>query len=246
MEREKRGGTQGVGKKLYSVASHAAKMGWDFADPGAPSWTKQITRVGRISSVEGPRIRLVDGGALEDVDLLCFATGYLYAFPFCHPADQPWALHPLTRPPPPPPSSSSSSTPPPSAHPHPHLQGGFRVHNLDETQLFYFPDPSFAFLVLHTQVVPFPLAEYQARAIAARWSGRKVFALEPMSDEETESKEVHVLAVPKEYEYEQMLLERIGEGTPVADSDTHWGPVPAWKPVARQEGPAKRRLELGY
>ncbi|CAH7682206.1 hypothetical protein PPACK8108_LOCUS14976, partial [Phakopsora pachyrhizi] len=29
-------------KKLYSVASHPSKLGWDFRDPKAPSWTKLI------------------------------------------------------------------------------------------------------------------------------------------------------------------------------------------------------------
>ncbi|KAA1105705.1 hypothetical protein PGT21_016073 [Puccinia graminis f. sp. tritici] len=246
-EAEAGGGGQGGRKiKLYSVASHPAKLGWDFADPEAPGWTKQITSVPRFARIEGHKIWLVDGRLLEDIDLLCFATGYLYHFPFCWPLDQPWNTHPLTHPPPipePPPPPPPSFVQEPSNLPFP---GAVRVHHLDQTQLFYYPDPSFGFLVLQTQVVPFPLAEYQARAIAARWSGRSPFAIVPMTDNETESKTVHGLSAPKEFEYEDELLERIGEGGEEGDNESHWGRVPAWKYKAREETAAKRRLELGY
>ncbi|PLW10231.1 hypothetical protein PCANC_19931 [Puccinia coronata f. sp. avenae] len=250
MLREQEAVTRGIvsTKKLYSVASHPATMGWDFNDPAAPSWAKLITTVPRFESVQGGLIRLVDGRTLEDVEVLCFATGYLYAFPFCHPADEPWSAHPLTRPPPTPPTSSSPPNLPSPAAGAASLDdflGGFRVHHLDQTQMFYYPDPSLAFLVLNSQVIPFPLAEYQARAIAARWSGRKPFALERMEDEETESKGVHALPTPKDFEYEDRLLARIGEGGAL-DTDTHWGSVPEWKYKAREQTPAKRRLELGY
>ncbi|PLW14546.1 hypothetical protein PCASD_20398 [Puccinia coronata f. sp. avenae] len=152
MLREQEAATRGVvsRKKLYSVASHPATMGWDFNDPAAPSWAKLITTVPRFESVQGGLIRLVDGRTLEDVDVLCFATGYLYTFPFCNPADEPWSAHPLTRPPPTPPTSSSPPDLPSPAAGAASLDdflGGFRVHHLDQTQMFYYPDPSLAFLV---------------------------------------------------------------------------------------------------
>ncbi|KAH9466606.1 hypothetical protein KEM48_000383 [Puccinia striiformis f. sp. tritici PST-130] len=245
-EKEQEGQSE-ASKKLYSVASHPAQMGWDFNDPEAPSWTKLITTVPRFEMIEGDKIRLADGRILADIDVLCFATGYLYAFPFCKPTDSPWATHPLVHPPPIPTDHSHNLELPTSTH---HdtcngLQGGLRVHHLDSTQLFFYPDPSFAFLVLNSQVIPFPLAEYQARAIAARWSRRKEFSIIPMEDEETESKVVHALPSPREFEYENQLLERIGEGGEL-DTQTHWGSIPAWKYLARKETPAKRRLELGY
>ncbi|KAI9601312.1 hypothetical protein H4Q26_001127 [Puccinia striiformis f. sp. tritici PST-130] len=217
-EKEQEGQSE-ASKKLYSVASHPAQMGWDFNDPEAPSWTKLITTVPRFEMIEGDKIRLADGRILADIDVLCFATGYLYA------------SHSL-------PTSTHHDT-------CNGLQGGLRVHHLDSTQLFFYPDPSFAFLVLNSQVIPFPLAEYQARAIAARWSRRKEFSIIPMEDEETESKVVHALPSPREFEYENQLLERIGEGGEL-DTQTHWGSIPAWKYLARKETPAKRRLELGY
>ncbi|OAV91923.1 hypothetical protein PTTG_07411 [Puccinia triticina 1-1 BBBD Race 1] len=232
------------GKKLYSVASHPAKMGWDFGDPAAPSWTRQITRVPRVARIEGGKLWLVDGRPLEDVDLLCFATGYLYDFPFCRPHDPPWAAHPLTLPPPLPPTllppDPAPSGPPTLSKP------GLRVHHLDRTQLFFYPDPSLAFLVLVHQAVPFPVAEHQARAVAARWSGRRPFALHPMDDEHTESKEVHAMPPPKEFEYENLLLDCIGEGAACHDDQACWKYVPAWKYKAREDTAANRRLELGY
>lgn len=232
-------------KKLYSVASHPCQLGWDFNDPSAPSWTKLITSVPRFERIEQDKIYLVDGTILEDVDLLCFATGYLYSFPFCRSDDRPWKDHPLTK-------TLSPSSLSQSNHPAPHqtsnhkLIGGVRVHHLDQTQTFYYPDPSFAFLVLNTQVVPFPLAEYQARAIAARWSGRKNFEIFPMENEEEESRAVHELPPPSEFEVENRLLDQIGEGGAGEGDDGKWGYVPDWKVRLRLDGVERRKRELGY
>lgn len=175
-------------KKLYSLSSHPSKLGWDFKDPNAPSWAKSITSVARLKSIEGDQLHLVEGRVLDDVDLVCFATGYLYHFPFCQERPSPWKDHPLTRPPPTPTTSdptpgTSTLTHPHSHRNHRHFIGGLRVHNLDQNQIFYYPDPSPGCLVLNTQVAPFPLSILEER-----------FPIQPMENEDEESREVHALA----------------------------------------------------
>lgn len=55
--------------------------------------------------------------------------------------------------------------------------------NLDQNQIFYYPDPSPGCLVLNTQVAPFPLSILEER-----------FPIQPMENEDEESREVHALA----------------------------------------------------
>ncbi|MBW0491967.1 hypothetical protein O181_031682 [Austropuccinia psidii MF-1] len=229
-------------KRLYSVASHPPKLGWDFNDPSAPSWSRQITTVPRFTHIHGNKIYLENGCMLDDVDLICFATGYLYSFPFCHDSDSPWKANPLICVPSPLAGCASDILEnADSSYP----RAGLRVHNIDENQIFYYPDPSFAFLVLNTQVVPFPLAEYQVRAVTARWSGRRCFPLAPFKNKADETRSVHALPPPQEFEIENKLLELIGEGGD-KDTDDHWGFVPKWKYKSRSEIPETRRRELGY
>jgi hypothetical protein len=82
-----------------------------------------------------------------------YSTGFYFSFPFLRSSDAPWSTHPVTRPPPTPiptPSSTSSSDPvlsetPTSTAP---VDGGLRLHNLDDRFLFYLPDPTAVFLCL--------------------------------------------------------------------------------------------------
>lgn len=96
------------------------------------------------------------------------------------------------------------------------------VHNLDEHSLFYYPDPSLVFLLLHAEVcimykylchaslltgllcistfkaIPWPFSELQARVVAAYWSGTP-FDINPYPDEDSESHSILVLGHPGEY-----------------------------------------------
>ncbi|KAG0149443.1 hypothetical protein CROQUDRAFT_74312 [Cronartium quercuum f. sp. fusiforme G11] len=162
--------------KLYALSAHPPKLGWDLTDPSAPEWTRHIITRPSLASVSELILTLSDNSTINDVDLLFFATGYSYDFPFTHSSDLPWSETPLT-------------------------SSGRRVHHLDQFQTFYFPDPSFAHLALNTSVVPFPLAEHQARAIAALWSGRVKVDLRPFEDEITESNSVHVLIPVRFFRY---------------------------------------------
>ena len=71
------------------------------------------------------------------------------------------------------------------------------VHNLDAYQLFYLPDPTLAFLLLHAEAIPWPFSEMQARVVASYWTGTK-FELGPHPDEDNDSHAVLVLGHPGE------------------------------------------------
>lgn len=129
--------------KLYALSAHPPPIGYDLRDPKAPAWTRFIEAREALESISDSVLNLSDGTKLDDVDLICFATGYRYAFDFCSTSDQPWSRYPLLA------MNENES--------------GRRVHHLDRLQTFYFPDPSFAFLALVTSVVPFPLVEFLLR-----------------------------------------------------------------------------------
>ncbi|KAI5480948.1 dimethylaniline monooxygenase (N-oxide forming) [Pseudohyphozyma bogoriensis] len=99
-----------------------------------------------VERVESKTVWFSDGTSLENVDTIIFATGYYFSFPFANPSHEPFASNPLTIP-----------------VPFARDNGGHRIHHLDERQLFYLPDPTLSFLATQILVVPFPLAQVQAR-----------------------------------------------------------------------------------
>lgn len=82
-----------------------------------------------------------------------------------------------------------------SAHSAADMQEG--VHNLDAHQIFYLPDPTLAFLLLHAEAIPWPFSEMQARVVAAYWSGTPL-ELTPHAEEDSDSHSVLVLGHPGE------------------------------------------------
>ncbi|EGG11659.1 uncharacterized protein MELLADRAFT_90975 [Melampsora larici-populina 98AG31] len=159
--------------KLYSLSNHPSSIGYDFTDPNSPKWTQNILAKPGLKSIQKSSLILEDLSEIHSIDLLIFATGYHYSYDFCHQNDSPWCDYPILN-----------------------YQFKRRLHNVDSLQTFYFHDPSFAFLVINTSVIPFPLAEHQARAIASRWSKKSNFELFPFKNETEESSSVHVL-IPK-------------------------------------------------
>ena len=71
------------------------------------------------------------------------------------------------------------------------------VHNLDAHQIFYLPDPTLAFLLLHAEAIPWPLSEMQARVIASYWSGTPL-ELTPHPEEDSDSHSILILGHPGE------------------------------------------------
>lgn len=78
------------------------------------------------------------------------------------------------------------------------------MHNLDAYQLFYLPDPSIAFLLLHAEAIPWPFSEMQARVVASYWTGTPI-DLRPHADEENDGHSVLVLGHPGEWVFSSPL-----------------------------------------
>lgn len=107
------------------------------------------------------------------------------------------------------------------------------MHNLDQHQLFYLPDPTLVFLLLHAEAIPWPFAEMQARVVASVWSGTP-FEHKPHPREEEDSHSILVLGHPGEFEYAERLLSLIGEGgAEEVDEQGRWGAWADWKKALR-------------
>ncbi|OKL61516.1 hypothetical protein UA08_03105 [Talaromyces atroroseus] len=164
-------------------------------------WTKYITNVARMRTVEAPsshsttgRIITLANEVLDDIDAIIFATGFVARFEFCHSSDAPFDKAPLVRRPDVP---AGSRRPPKDLVDQADLEGGHRVHNLDAYQLFYLPDPTLAFLLLHAEAIPWPFSEMQARVAAAHWTDAPL-KLTPHPQEDVDSHDVLVLGHPGE------------------------------------------------
>ncbi|WVQ74674.1 hypothetical protein IAR50_004278 [Cryptococcus sp. DSM 104548] len=102
---------------------------------------------------------------IDDVDLILFATGYNFAYPFFKSTDAPW---------------DEKSVVDGVIEPQEREGGdllevgglkGLTPKNLDELLMFLKDDRSLAFLVLPYQMVPFPFAQVQARLSSLLWAG---------------------------------------------------------------------------
>ncbi|WVQ81677.1 hypothetical protein IAT38_003802 [Cryptococcus sp. DSM 104549] len=216
-------------KKIYR--SFRSTLRYDIEHE--KGWPKFINNVTPMRIVHGPsdtsstgRIETITDQTLDDVDVIIFATGFVARFEFFRPTDLPFSKAPLVRYP----ATPAGSRPPPaSVVGKSTLEGGHRVHNLDAHQIFYLPDTSLAFLLLHAEAIPWPFSEMQARVIASYWTGTPL-EIKPHEDEENDSHSVLVLGHPGEFTYAENLLKLIGEGGPEeVDEDGKWGSWPGWK-----------------
>ncbi|KAL1408910.1 monooxygenase [Vanrija albida] len=207
-------------------------------------WKDHIHTIGSIDQAWAPsagspagRLRTVDGVELDDVDVIIFATSYVVRFEFLRPADEPFASHPIIHYPQPP---KGSPRPPPELVGKSTYEGGLRAHNLDSFQVFYLPDPTIAFLLLHAEAISWPFAELQAHAVATYWSSSKPAKLVQHPDEANEAHSVVVLGHPAEFDYATKLLAFIGEGGPEeVTSEGKWGEWADWKKRIREFGHSK-------
>ncbi|KAM0792457.1 hypothetical protein ACM66B_005132 [Microbotryomycetes sp. NB124-2] len=217
--------------RVYQSLRSPSKMGIAFDDPTAPAWATEVNIKPTIKSVDQSRVTFSDDTVADDIDVICFCTGYLFSFPFCHSSDEPWNTTPLV----PNPSVAQPIT-------------GLRVHNLDKRDLFFAPDPTCAFMCVQYLVLPFPLAQIQARMAAKYWSGSgqvdlKIEAKEAKDDEQ-ESRESLVYGHPKQYDLHDQWLEEIGEGR--SSNTGLWRETPQMIRDLRLGAKGLRRSVLGY
>ncbi|WWC68858.1 uncharacterized protein I206_102794 [Kwoniella pini CBS 10737] len=141
-------------------------------------WAKYITHVPLISHLSPPSADRPKGVIhfeedekthenleLNDVDVIIFATGYNFMFPFFRPEDRPWNTTQL---------SEGEIKIGERDNGDKWEEGGIKgqgVEGLDELLLFLKGDRTISFPTLSYQNVPFPLAQVQARFTAYLWAG---------------------------------------------------------------------------
>ncbi|GAA5971287.1 hypothetical protein JCM8115_005494 [Rhodotorula mucilaginosa] len=208
--------------RIYQAARSPPALGIPWDAPDAPEYSKEVGVFPPIRKIAGREIEFEDGRSVNDVDCIIFATGYYFSFPFLSPESAPFSSHPLTFAPPQP-NELANSPPRPSA------KGGLRIHHLDDRMLFYLPDPTLAFLGLPYLVIPFPLAQIQARLAALHFASSSRLpapltfkpnpAMEGPNGEEDgapETRQTVTLGHPKQFDLHDRMLRETGD---VRDDD---------------------------
>ncbi|GAA6063282.1 hypothetical protein JCM10212_004664 [Sporobolomyces blumeae] len=207
--------------RVYQSARSPSNLGIPFDAPDAPDWAKEIDVVKPIHKVEGRSITLEDGRKVDDIDVIIFATGYYFSFPFLRSTDSPWSAHPVVRPPPTPTESSSPPSQSQSTSP---VDGGLRLHHLDDRMLFYLPDPTVAFLCLPYLVIPFPLAQLQARLASLHFADspqlpRPLTFVAGTAEDEPETRQPVVVGHPLQYDLMDRMMEESGDVEPEPETN---------------------------
>lgn len=116
-------------RKIYqSVRGVVEKPEWDTDFP----WSGEITVVSQIVKCNGNTFELMDGKKIQ-ADVVVYATGYLYSYPFFD--GPPFDKYPVT----------TSLAPAEDGIP---AAGGQTITNLTPADVFYKPDPTLAFIGL--------------------------------------------------------------------------------------------------
>ncbi|GHJ89020.1 hypothetical protein NliqN6_5422 [Naganishia liquefaciens] len=154
---------------MFTPGLSADDAGADDARP----WLRLIEQRPLIERIETDHrtpsvIRFNDGSTLRDIDVIIFATGYLYYYPFFKRSDPPWNT----------PEAQVLDTPIGEEDVVDKGQNdiggiqGLGMRHMDELMLFLETDRSMAMIGLPYQVVPFPLFEIQSHLVALLWAGR--------------------------------------------------------------------------
>ena len=200
---------------VYQSVRSGFEMGIDPRD--GPPWSSHLKVVPPVLRMTEDSITVQNGNVLRDIGIVIFATGYLYSFAHFQEQDAPFNSHSLTSTPPISEKSTSWSTSAVDADRIAEYPvGGLQVRNIDaDYQTFYTPDPTLAFVCLNKSIIPFPLAQVQAHAIAKVWSGYPI-KLREQTESEAEDPALHTYGAPREFDVEDALLEAVGEGRKIS------------------------------
>jgi len=193
-------------------------------------------------------LRLDDGRAVPAPDVLLFATGYRYAFPFL-----PWLREGNIH------GGHTKDYPPVLAADSSHCCNLYH-------QIYYTPLPTLSFICLQKQVSPFPLMECQAWHVASVLSGqcglpplperrRRLLAEEAVGWKR--AKGVHSLEGDLEWIYNHQLVTEVSLDPQRARRDAQRssqdiaaesrpGLAPEWWKVLRRTAREQRQRELGF
>lgn len=148
----------------YQDIDKSPPLDFDPRSNDAPAWAKRITVVPRIDSISHSTVVLHGGQTIDNIDVIVFATGYVYEFPYLDQCVSPFDRCPLI----PPPAHQAASAAPASTPAH--RTAPFLTW-LDDWSLFYAVDASICVLGAPIRIVPMPFTHVQSRIVAAAWSG---------------------------------------------------------------------------
>lgn len=177
------------------VSSVASKVYHSVHDPSNTDWSGNdvVTAVPAIKQLDISNARSVtlqDGNEFKNIDVIMWATGYLYNMPFLKSyrselfGDQ--------------------------------QDGSHRLFNLWE-QVCFRTDPTLAFSLLCKNIVPFPVSELQACLITKVFTGSVEVPLVMQDSSEPEGKDYHSLLSPLDIEYCQRIQQLLDTRGGTAD-----------------------------
>ncbi|KAL1408545.1 monooxygenase [Vanrija albida] len=232
VDHEKRLKGEKVTRKIYQ-SLHG------LVDPKNPTWdddlewAKEINVVAQIDRIDGGIIHLIDGSEVTGVDVIFYATGYLFSYPFCH-EQPPFNSQPVT--------AALSPAEKDKGIP---KAGGHTITNLDPSETFYAPDPTLALINLHYLVNPFPLGEITARLVAYSFAHAEVPPLPALRKQSSEPGDIRI-GYPQEYINMDNWLLAIGEGGETGGPNHGWKRIPDEIREARRDALKTRKEVLGY
>ncbi|KAI8885844.1 FAD/NAD(P)-binding domain-containing protein [Backusella circina FSU 941] len=139
-----------------------------------------VEQIGLLTSID-PHTKTIHCGdkTLTDIDTIVFATGYLFSFPFL-PFQEERHL----------------------------IKTGQKVYHLNN-YLFYNNNPTLSFIGLPIRVVPFPLMQTQAVAVARYLSGKLVMLdhelTPPTKTGDDDDRNEFIMGVGREFDYVEKL-----------------------------------------
>ena len=246
----------------YQDPTKPPPVDFDPRDESSPSWCRRIQVVGPIQYIDEQGVIVFhDGRRLSNIDMIVWATGFMYQVPFFHASDPPFAESPLV-------VRDEHTRAIPS------VSAVSVLHQLDDWMLFYRTEPSVCFLGLPNRIVPFPMVQLQARVAAhiwlnkmhplpraraelrindpERWNIRSMDTSSSVALDQAqlgprrfESPDVwgdFTMGADAEAAYTDALLSLL----PAASNAPEWAPFPTWRRELRKQGKAKRREILGY
>lgn len=252
-------------------------LDFDPREEGSPDWAQRIKVVPRIDHIDEEGRIVFDGGEVrEDVEVIIFATGYSYDFPYLPQDVAPFDTKPLIPSPPPQQEVELGG----EVYSPPSRTAPFLTH-LDDWSLFYSPDPSLCVLGAPIRIVPMPFTHTQSRIVAAHWAGlipplpkldRAIPSTNPEKwtsrraegekEEGDEGNKTSDLGYPSDTAYQNALLdllpeelrregEDVGRGVgeerrPVMAEEEGWGRMPDFRNERRGDTKRLRRMLLGY
>lgn len=219
----------------------APGMDYNPLDSSSPDWCQRIKVLPQIEHIDAKAIHFEGGVILYNIELIIFATGFLFDNPYIDQSDGVLLTRPLL-----PPSKNEFRTGFPSQ----------TMYNMDDWLLFHSQDDSIAFLGLPLVIVPFPFTQIQALYVIHRWLqlAPRLPRLDtsiPLHDEKRWSSSIrdrqdqqekelhngvilesssHVISHPSDFAYLDALLNLLHQ------ADSNAGVEPPWQQGYKSDG----------